>query len=41
MLRNAGCRLGQGFLFAPALAPAEITERYPDVLGRIARSASA
>jgi diguanylate cyclase (GGDEF)-like protein/PAS domain S-box-containing protein len=41
MLRNAGCRLGQGFLFAPALAPAEITERYPNVLGRIARSASA
>ena len=41
MLRNAGCRLGQGFLFAPALAPAEITERYPHVLGRIARSASA
>ena len=41
MLRNAGCRLVQGFLFAPALAPAEITERYPDVLGRIARSASA
>ena len=41
MLRNAGCRLGQGFLFAPALTPAEITERYPEVLGRIARSASA
>ncbi len=41
MLRGAGCRLGQGFLFAPALAPTEITERYPEVLGRIARSASA
>jgi diguanylate cyclase (GGDEF)-like protein/PAS domain S-box-containing protein len=41
LLRNAGCRLGQGYLYAPALAPAELTERYPDVLGRIARSASA
>lgn len=41
MLRNAGCRLGQGFLFAHPLAAAELTERYPDVLGRIARSASA
>ena len=41
LLRNAGCRLGQGFLFAPALTPVEISERYPDVLGRIARSASA
>jgi diguanylate cyclase (GGDEF)-like protein/PAS domain S-box-containing protein len=41
MLRNAGCRLGQGFLYAHPLAPSELTERYPDVLGRIARSASA
>ncbi|HTV91551.1 MAG TPA: EAL domain-containing protein [Verrucomicrobiae bacterium] len=41
MLRNAGCRLGQGFLYAYPLAPAELTERYPGVLGRIARSASA
>jgi EAL domain-containing protein (putative c-di-GMP-specific phosphodiesterase class I) len=41
MLRNAGCRLGQGFLFAHPLAAAELTERYPDVLGRIVRSASA
>ena len=41
MLRNAGCRLGQGFLYAHPLSPAELTERYPGVLGRIARSASA
>ena len=41
MLRSAGCRLGQGYLFAQALAAEELTERYPDVLGRIARSASA
>ena len=41
MLRSAGCRFGQGFLFANGLAAAEITERYPDVLGRIARPASA
>ncbi len=41
MLRNAGCRLGQGFLYAYPLAPADLTERYPGVLGRVARSASA
>jgi len=41
MLRSAGCRLGQGFFFAHPLAPAELTERYPGVLGRITRSASA
>ncbi|HUA09757.1 MAG TPA: EAL domain-containing protein [Candidatus Acidoferrales bacterium] len=41
MLRNAGCRLGQGYLFAHPLASAELTERYPDVLGRVVRSASA
>ena len=41
MLRNAGCRLGQGFLFAHPLSPAELTERYAGVLGRVARSASA
>ncbi|MGD0968206.1 MAG: EAL domain-containing protein [Candidatus Aquilonibacter sp.] len=41
MLRNAGCRLGQGFLYAHPLAAAELTERYAGVLGRVARSASA
>jgi diguanylate cyclase (GGDEF)-like protein/PAS domain S-box-containing protein len=41
MLRNAGCRVGQGYLYAPALTPVELKQRYPDVLGRIARSASA
>ncbi|MGB6985768.1 MAG: EAL domain-containing protein [Candidatus Aquilonibacter sp.] len=41
MLRGAGCRYAQGYLFAHPLAAAELTERYPDVLGRIVRSASA
>lgn len=41
MLRAAGCRLAQGFLFAVPLTPAEMAERYPDVLGRVSRPASA
>jgi len=41
MLRTAGCRYAQGFLFARPLAGAELTERYPRVLGRIIRPASA
>ena len=39
MLRNAGCRYAQGFLFAKPLTAAEVTARYPEVLGRIERLA--
>jgi EAL domain-containing protein (putative c-di-GMP-specific phosphodiesterase class I) len=41
MLRNAGCRLAQGFLFAVPLSAVEMMQRYPDVLGRAIRPASA
>jgi diguanylate cyclase (GGDEF)-like protein/PAS domain S-box-containing protein len=41
MLRNAGCRLAQGYLYAHPITAAEMVELYPDVLGRISRSASA
>lgn len=41
MLRQAGCRLAQGFLYARPLSAAEMVGMYPDVLGRAARSASA
>jgi diguanylate cyclase (GGDEF)-like protein len=41
MLRNAGCRLAQGYLYAHAITAAEMVELYPDVLGRVSRSASA
>jgi diguanylate cyclase (GGDEF)-like protein len=45
-LRNAGCRLAQGFLFSPALSAAELVEMYPDAFGEATpgepkRSASA
>lgn len=41
LLRQAGCRLAQGFLFARPLSAAEMVSMYPEVLGRSARSASA
>ncbi len=41
ILRNAGCRLAQGFLYARPISSAEMVTLYPDVLGRSARSASA
>ena len=41
VLRNAGCRLVQGFLYARPLSGAEMVATYPQVLGRAARSASA
>jgi diguanylate cyclase (GGDEF)-like protein len=41
MLRNAGCKLAQGFLYARPLTPAELIARYPEILGRSPRSASA
>ena len=41
LLRGAGCRLAQGFLFARPLSATDMVAVYPDVLGRINRSASA
>jgi len=41
VLRNAGCRFAQGFLFARPLTAADMVTMYPEVLGRAARSASA
>jgi diguanylate cyclase (GGDEF)-like protein len=41
MLRNAGCRLAQGYLYAHPITAVEMVELYPDVLGRVTRSASA
>jgi diguanylate cyclase (GGDEF)-like protein/PAS domain S-box-containing protein len=39
MLRNAGCRFAQGFLYAQPLTPAELARDFPDVLGRVERPA--
>jgi diguanylate cyclase (GGDEF)-like protein/PAS domain S-box-containing protein len=39
MLRSAGCRYAQGFLYAHPLTPGDLVEDYPDVLGRIVRPA--
>jgi diguanylate cyclase (GGDEF)-like protein/PAS domain S-box-containing protein len=41
VLRGAGCRFAQGFLFARPLSAGEMATLYPEVLGRVARSASA
>jgi diguanylate cyclase (GGDEF)-like protein/PAS domain S-box-containing protein len=41
ILRNAGCRLAQGFLYARPISAAEMVTLYPGILGRAARSASA
>lgn len=41
LLRNVGCRYSQGYLYARPLTPQEMMALYPDVLGRVARSASA
>lgn len=40
-LLNAGCRHAQGYFYARALSAAEIVSKYPELLGRSARSASA
>jgi diguanylate cyclase (GGDEF)-like protein/PAS domain S-box-containing protein len=41
VLRNAGCRFGQGYFFARPLSAAQMEEMYSDVLGEVQRSASA
>ncbi len=41
ILRNAGCRLAQGFLYARPISAAEMVTLYPEVLGRAPRTASA
>jgi diguanylate cyclase (GGDEF)-like protein len=41
MLRNAGCRFAQGFLYSRPITAAEMVALYPDVLGRLPTSASA
>ncbi|HTX60329.1 MAG TPA: bifunctional diguanylate cyclase/phosphodiesterase [Verrucomicrobiae bacterium] len=41
ILRGAGCRLAQGYLYSRPISAAEMVSLYPDVLGRLAKSASA
>jgi diguanylate cyclase (GGDEF)-like protein len=41
MLRNAGCRLAQGYLYSRPITASEMVALYPDVLGRLPSSASA
>jgi diguanylate cyclase (GGDEF)-like protein len=41
MLRNAGCRHAQGFLYSRPITAAEMVALYPDSLGRLPTSASA
>lgn len=41
MLRNAGCRFAQGFMYARPLSAADMVALYPDVLARLPRTASA
>ncbi len=41
ILRNAGCRLAQGFLYSRPIPASELIAMYPEVLGRIGRAASA
>ena len=41
LLRNVGCRYTQGYLYARPITADEMVSRYPDVLGRVRRSASA
>ncbi len=41
ILRQAGCRFAQGFLYARPLSASEMVSMYPEALGRAPRSASA
>jgi diguanylate cyclase (GGDEF)-like protein/PAS domain S-box-containing protein len=41
VLRNAGCRFAQGYLFARPLTAAQMEEMYPGVLSEVQRSQSA
>ncbi|MEO9170698.1 MAG: EAL domain-containing protein, partial [Candidatus Baltobacteraceae bacterium] len=41
LLRNAGCRFAQGYMFGRPLSPADIVALYPEMLARTPRTASA
>ncbi|MDQ2872348.1 MAG: bifunctional diguanylate cyclase/phosphodiesterase [Candidatus Eremiobacteraeota bacterium] len=41
MLRNAGCRFAQGYMYARPLSPADMVALYPENFARSQRSASA